>query len=572
MQMVRRLAAIMAADVVGFSSLMGDDETGTLAALQTHRAQIFDPVVEKHGGRVVKLMGDGTLVEFSSAVQAVEAALEIQQANTKADGRIRLRIGVNLGDIVIDGDDIYGDGVNVAARLEALAEPGGICIAAIVKDGIGNQIANDFKDIGEQNLKGIKRPIRVLCWPAHSATRSTPLKPEKPSIAILPFENMSSDPDDEYFSHGIADDLATDLAKVSGLFVFARSATREYQARSVVSTVVAQELGVRYVLEGSVRRGGGKLRINVRLTDAENASQLWAERFDGDLEDIFDFQDKITEHIVTTLALTLTRVEQDRAFQKETGNLKAYDYVLQGNAFTDRATKDANTEALEAYSKALALDNNYAPAHAGIAWALVREANQEWTSDPQYSLSLALKHAKQAVALDSSMAKARMVLADVYCWKRQHSLAVTEGRKAVELDPSNADAHFALAFYLVVAGDPEEAAKEAKLALRYNPMFASCFYYETLGIAYYLMGQYVEAAAALEVGLGRFPDYDGIHQWLAATHAKLGQIENAQAHAQEYIKLKPGVSLRSLTERLPYKRDSDLKHLFEGLRTAGIPE
>lgn len=570
--MARRLAAILAADVVGYSGLMGEDEAGTLSALQAHRAEIFDPVIAEHGGRLVKLMGDGTLVEFPSVVDAVEASLAIQKRNAETDSRIRLRIGVNLGDIIIDGDDIYGDGVNVAARLEALAEPGGICIASIVHESIGNRVEAEFADAGEHVVKGIKRPIRVLRWPTAGAAQASIALPEKPSIAILPFDNMSSDPEDEYFSHGITDDIATDLSKVSGLFVIARNATYAYKGRSVASTLVAHELGVRYILEGSVRRGGGKVRINARLLDASNASQLWAERFDGELKDIFVLQDQITESIVTTLAVTLTRAEQDRAFRKEVNDLKAYDYVLQGASFHSRMNKGDNAKAMKLFASAIKLDPDYAPAHAGFAWTLVHDANQEWSADPKAALELALLHARRAVLLDASLAKAHMVLADVYCWMRRHNLAVAEGRKAIALDPSYADGHFALAYYLITSGQPKEAVGEAKLALRFNPLYAGCYYYEILGISLYLTKQYEAAITVLEQGASRDPDAYGLRQWLAATHAQLGKLDDARTHAKELLRLRPDVSLRYLANYLPYESKRDLDHLLDGLRKAGVPE
>lgn len=570
--MARRLAAILAADVVGYSRLMGEDEAGTLAALQAHRAEIFDPVIAERGGRLVKLMGDGALVEFPSVVDAVEAAVAIQLRNSETDSRIRLRIGVNLGDIIIDGDDIYGDGVNIAARLEALAEPGGICIASIVHESIGNRVEVDFSDAGEHEVKGIKWPLRVWRWPTAGAAPASLATPEKPSIAILPFENMSSDPEDEYFSDGITDDIATDLSKVSGLFVIARNATHAYKGQAANSTHVARELGVRYILEGSVRRGGGNVRINARLMDANSANQLWAERFDGELTDIFALQDQITESIVTTLAVTLTRAEQDRALRKEVLNLKAYDYVLQGTAFHSRLTKGDNVKAKKLFTRAIELDPDYAPAHAGLAWVLVHDANQEWSADPKAALELALQHARRAVLVDSGLAKAHMVLGDVYCWMRQHKLAVAEGRRAIALDPSYADGHFALAYYLITSGQSEEAVGEAKMALRFNPVHAYNHYYEILGISLYLTKQYEAAITVLEQGVGRHPDYDGLHQWLAAAYAQLGQMEDARTHAKEFLRLWPDVSLRHLANKLPYESKRDLDHLLDGLRMAGVPE
>ncbi|WP_171209329.1 MULTISPECIES: adenylate/guanylate cyclase domain-containing protein [unclassified Ruegeria] len=567
--MARRLAAILMADVVEYSRLMREDETRTLAALQQFWAEIFDPIVAERRGRIVKKMGDGALLEFSSVVDAVEAALKIQRRNIEVNGKIRLRIGVNLGDIIIDDDDIFGDGVNVAARLEALAEPDGICISSLVHESVGNRVEASFVDAGEHDIKGLERPIRVFRWPEKGAVQA---KQDKPSIAILPFENLSSDPDDEYFSQGVADDIATDLSKISGLFVVARNATREYKNRSQSVGEAAVELGVRYILQGTVRRGSGRVRVNASLIDTDNSIQLWADRFDGDLAEVFEFQDRIAESIVATLAVTLTQAEQDRAFRKVVKSLKAYDYVLQGNAFHARSTKIDNAKAMEHYSRAIELDPEYAPAHAGLAWALVHDANQRWGSDPEASLDLALKHAKRAVQLDVSLGKAHMVLGDVYCWTKRHSLAVAEGRKAVELEPSNADAHFALGYYLIAAGASEEAVKEAQLALRYNPVFAMGFYYEVLGTALYLTKSYDAAIAALEEGLGKYPDHDGLHQLLSATYAKLDDLDAARVHSQEYLRLRPEDSLTKISERLPYKNKSDLEHLIDGLRLAGLPE
>ena len=567
--MPRRLAAILVADVVGYSRLMRADEEGTLAALRAHRENIFNPEIAKRGGRLVKLMGDGALVEFASVVDAVEAALQVQAKSMASDSTIRLRIGVNLGDVVVDDGDLYGDGVNIAARLETLAEPDGICVSAIVHESLSNRVEARFEDAGDFEIKGMDEPVRVYRWPSAGKVQA---QPEKPSIAVLPFENVSNAPEDQYFSVGIVDDIATDLSKISGLVVISRDATRDYAGSSTTPGQVGRELGVRYVLAGSIRRGQDRVRVNARLVEAETESQKWAERFDGKLEEIFEFQDQITESIVSTLAVTVTQAEQDRAFRKEPKNLKAYEYVLQANAFHSRFTQADNSKALELYSRAIELAPDYAPAHAGFAWAMNHQSNQEWGDDKDGALELALKHAKQAVFLDSSLAKAHLALADVYCWQRQHSLAVAEGRKAVDLEPSNADAHFALAYYLITSGQPEEAQKEALLSLRYNPVYSIGAYHENLGISYYLTHDYDAALSALEEGVARRPGYDGLHQWLAATYAQLGREEEAQKQAREYLTLKPDVTLAKLAVRLPYKRASDLDHLLDGLRKAGVPE
>ena len=333
--------------------------------------------------------------------------------------------------------------------------------------------------------------------------------PDKPSIAVLPFDNMSGDAEQEYFSDGITEDIITDLSKASGLFVIARNSSFKYKDHAVDLKQVARELGVRYILEGSVRRAGGKLRINAQLIDPMSGEHLWAERYDGDMEDIFALQDRITESIVTTLALTLTRVEQDRAMRKEASNLQAYEYVLRGNAFHHRLTKEDNVQAKEMFARAIELDPEYAPAYAGLAWILVHDANQGWSDDRQMSLNSALKYAKRAVRLDDSLAKAHTVLGDVYLWTKQYEQAIVEGRKAIALDPSYADGHFALAVYLSLAGQAEEALVEAKMALRFNPIHANRLYYQGLARAHYMLKQYDQSVAAGELAVSCDPNHYG---------------------------------------------------------------
>jgi len=569
---MRRLAAILAAAVVGYSRLMGEDEAGTLAALHAHRAEVFDPVIAERGGRLVKLMGDGALVEFPSVVEAGEAALAIQQQVAAGDGPIRLRIGINLGDVIIDGDDIYGDGVNVAARLEALAEPGGVCISSVVHESIGNRVEAEFGDAGEHEVKGIDRPIRVWQWPATDAAHAPLALPEKPSVAILPFDNMSGDPEHEYFSDGITDDIATDLSKVSGLFVIARNATAAYKGRAAGLKQVAHELGVRYVLEGSVRRVGGKVRINARLTDANSTNQLWAERFDGELKDIFALQDQITENVVAALAVTLTRAEQSRALGKETKDLQAYDYVLHGNSFHHRMTKEDNHKAKEMFERAIERDPEYAPAYAGLAWALVHDSNQGWSSDAQRTLKAGLENAERAVVLDNSLAKAHLVLGDAYCWTKRHERAVAEGRRAVALDPSYADGHMALAYYLVTAGYAEEGVEEVQKALRFNPLHANRLYYGILSTCHYMLKQYEAAIEAAEQAVSCDPEHFEPHMFLASAFAQLEKTDEARKHAQEIMRLNPSFSSQHYAESLPFKNKTDLDHRIDGLRKAGLPE
>ncbi len=583
--MERRLTAIMAADVVGYSRLIRADEEGTLAALKTLRADLIDPQIAEHHGRVVKLMGDGMLVEFASVVDAVHAAVETQVAITEhnaglpEDKRIEFRVGINLGDVVIDGDDIQGDGINVAARLEGMAEPGGICVSGMVYEGVRDRIDIPFEDMGEQEVKNIDRPVRVWRWsPDAVSNEPSPIKqseplalPDKPSIAVLPFDNMSDDPEQEYFSDGITDDIITDLSKVSGLFVIARNSSFTFKAKAVDVKQVGHALGVRYVVEGSVRRAAGMVRINAQLIEASTGNHLWAERYDGDLKDIFALQDQITESIVASLAVSLTRAEQDRALRKEVSDLRAYDYVLRGNAYHHRMTKDNNSKACEMFERAIELDPDYAPAHAGLAWALVHDANQGWSVDPKASLELALEHARRAVFLDDGLAKAHMVLGDVYCWMRQHEHAVGEGRLAIGLDPSFADGHMALAFYLVASGHAAEAVEEVQKALRFNPVHPMFIYYTILANAHYMLGQYEAAAAAGELAVSRSPNSTA-HRPLAAAYARLGRMDDARRQAEEILRIDPEFTLQQFARMVPLKNKSDIDRYVEGLRKAGLPE
>jgi len=566
-------------DIVGYSRLMGLDEARTIARQKAHRESIIDPNITARGGRIVKSTGDGVLVEFTSVVDAVECAVKVQEtiaeseADVPADQRIDYRIGINLGDIGIDGADILGDGVNVAARLEGLARPGGICISGTVYDHLAGKVHIQFEDAGERTLKNVPAPVRVFHWGIDAARLqawSPPALPEKPSIAVLPFDNLSGDAEQAYFSDGITDDIITDLSKISGLFVIARNSTFAYKGRAVDVKQVARELGVRYVLEGSVRKGGAKVRINAQLIDAATANHLWAERYDGDLQDIFSLQDQITESIVATLAVTLTRAEQDRAMRKEAGNLQAYDYVLRGNAYHHLMTKDDNIRAKQNFEHAINIDPNYAPAYAGLAWVLVHDFNQ-WGANTEV-LNQALEYAKKAVRLDDSLAKAHMVLGDVYLWTKQNDQAVDEGRKAISLDPSYADGHFALGVYLRYAGQPDEALEEHEKALRFNPMYGHRLYYLTLSHTYYMLKQYEAALKAAQQAASRGPNHFSIHRSLAMAYAQLGCVEDAHQHVVEVLECNPNSSIKAWAERAPYKYKADLDHWIDGMRKAGLPD
>src|ERR1017187_7669812 len=406
----RRLAAILAADVVGYSRLMGPDEAGTLASLKRRRETIFDPAVAAHNGRIVKLMGDGAIVEFGSVVDAVNCALSVQRSgasmpNEKAfQPTIVLRIGINLGDVIIENDDIYGDGVNIAARLEPLAEPGGICISSIVNESVGNRIDVRFTDGGDISIKNIDRPIRIWTWHPDkivaTAKRSAAANPEPriemPSIAVLPFTNMSGDADQEYFSDGISEDIITDLSKISGLMVISRNSTFTYKGKAIDAKQVGRDLGVRYVLEGSVRKAGNRVRITSQLIDAVTGRHLWADRFDGEMADIFDLQDQVTTRVIGQIAPKVEQAEIERIKHKPTENLDAYDYFLRGREFLlgENKNRDKFEQSLKLFTRALELDPNYSQAYAGLSWAHMFDYFNRWSDNPDNSLQVAKHNAE----------------------------------------------------------------------------------------------------------------------------------------------------------------------------------
>lgn len=575
----RRLAAILAADMVGYSRLIGADEEGTIARQKAHRAELIDPTIAEYRGRIVKLMGDGALVEFASVVDAVKCAVAVQEgmagreANVPEDRQIQYRIGVNLGDIVIDGEDILGDGVNIAARLEGLAEPGGICISAKVFEEVGNKLDVGFEDLGPQDVKNIAAPVHAYCVTldgvqATPSTAPLPL-PDKPSIAVLPFDNMSGDPEQEYFSDGITEDLITDLSKISGLFVVARNAAFFYKGRAVKPVEVSEELGVRYLLEGSVRKAGNRVRITAQLIDPPTGYHLWAERYDRDLTDIFALQDEITEKIVAALEVTLTESEQEKVARRYTENLEAYDHFLRGRDQV-RATNETNAQAQEMFERAIELDPSFAAAYAILSYTHWRGWYNQWSDDPK-ALERALEAAQKAVALDESLPLARAYLAWVYVMKGQHERAIAEAKRAIALDPNLAEAHAYLGEILNLSGRPEEGVSLVKKAMGLDPHYPAN-YLIYLGHAYWALGRYEEAIAALKRCLTRFPTSLTSHRTLAVIFSELGRKEEARTEVAEMLRISPYASLEDQKERLPIKDQAVLARYLDGLRKAGLPE
>lgn len=583
---IRRLAAIVSTDVVGYSRLMGMDEIGTLDALKKSRAELIDPLISRYNGRIVKTMGDGLLLEFASVVQATRCVIDIQlgmatrNENIPEAKRMILRAGINLGDVIIEGDDIFGDGVNIAARLQETAEPGGVTIADRVHEDVQDRLDIVFENAGERELKNIARAIRVWKWSPSAAlgqsqpgnTASAKLS-EKASIAVLPFDNMSGDPEQEYFSDGITEDIITDLSKISELFVIARNSTFVYKGRAVDFREVAKKFGVRYILEGSVRQAGGRVRINAQLIDAANGDHLWADRFDGEMKDIFALQDQITESIVSTLAITLTRAEHARAMRKTPQDIKAYDQVLKANSHYSLLNEEGISTSIPMYEQAIKLDPDYAPAYAGLASALAIHSNQGWAKERQLTFERAFENAREALRLDNNLAAAHVALGGVYCWTNRCDQAIIEGRKAVALDPSYAEGHFMLAFFLTMASQGKEAVEEAEKALRYNPIHAPGMYYSPLSMANYQMGDYEAAAVAAGRGLSRDPDNIGHLSWLAAAQAQSGRLEEAESTIEDILKRQPNSSMKKEREyKYAYKNQSDIDHYHDGLRKAGMPE
>jgi TolB-like protein/class 3 adenylate cyclase/cytochrome c-type biogenesis protein CcmH/NrfG len=581
----RRLAAILAADVVGYSRLMERDETGTLAALADRRKVVLEPLFAKYRGRVVHLMGDGTLAEFASAVDAVQCAVDIRKAMKEAnatlpeDRAIVLRVGLNLGDVVVDGDDLYGDGVNIAARLEAMAEPGGICLSAAIHQQVERLLPFAFTDLGDQALKNIARPVRVYCIAdddgAAGAVRPGPSTagastPGKPSIAVLPFVNMSGDPEQEYFSDGITEDIITDLSKMSGLFVIARNSSFTYRGRAVKVQDVSRELGIRFVLEGSVRKVGNRVRIAVQLVDGTTGGHLWAERYDRDLTDIFAVQDEVTREIVAALALKLTQGEQRRLARKDTDNLEAYDCYLRGRQLQWRASKAANDEARILLERAIAIDPQFTAAYVRLACVHVLDYANRWRDQPEESQRTAQELAQKAVALDDTAAEAHWVLGLVYLGHGQLDRAMAEARKALTLDPNLASAHSLLGQLLHYAGRSRDAIESLTTALRLDP-YDQDLYLHFLAQAYFGLGRYEEAAANLRRRIVRKPDTDLSRVLLAACYGHLGRSEEGQALWQEVLKINPDYSFEHHRRGLPYKDPADLERIAEGLRKAGVP-
>jgi adenylate cyclase len=577
------MSAIFIADVAGYSRLMGADEEGTHARLSEHMSALVHPEIEGHGGRIIRSAGDGILVEFSSVVNSMRCAVAIQRGmitrNTDLpiEKRIEFRIGINVGDIIVDGGDIFGDGVNVAARLEALCEPGGICVSHRVREDTQDKLDITFNDSGEHQLKNIARPVRVYrVWLDQTEARAVLALPDKPSIAVLAFENMSGDPEQEYFADGISEDIITELSRFSDLFVIARNSSFQYKGKAVDLRRVGRELGVRYVLEGSVRRSEDRVRINAQLIDAGTGIHRWAERYDQELEDIFSIQDDLATTIAGVLVAHVKVAEAERTLLKPPATWQAYDHYMRAGAawlsFQSSWQPEYLFETRRRLADSLAIDPNYARCYAMLASthrvAWLNPLNDEYLSPAAHDL--AIKLARKAIELDPNLPEAYAELGYNLTRKRDFDAATAAAERAIALNPNFADYRLAHVFSSV--GEPARAIAIAKIQMRLDP-FHPHFSPLMAGIAYYFLKDYQEARNWLSKATGRAPNHQYGHVFLAATYAQLGRLEDAHAESARVLQLNPAYSI-SGTQKLVscLKRAEDTEHLADGLRKAGLPE
>jgi adenylate cyclase len=579
----RRLAAVLALDMVGYSRLMEADEPGTLARLKTHRLELIDPAIAKNKGRIIKSTGDGLLVEFQSIGDAVVCAVEIQRrmarrnADLPAARWIQFLIGFYLGDVIFEDGDIFGDGVNVAGRLQALADPGGIWVSRAVRDQVqvGERFDVGFDDLGEQAVKNLARPIpafRIRLDAAAPAPAAAPVAgaadaTRKPSIAVLPFANMSGDPEQEFFADGLTEDIITALSRFRELFVISRNSAFVHKGKAVKIQDVAAEFGVQYVVEGSVRKAGNRVRVTVQLIDAPSDHHVWAERYDRDLEDIFAIQDEVTGAIVATLLGRIEAATYDRVERKPTGNMAAYECVLTGKVLHHRSAREDNAEAQRMLERAIALDPKYAHAHAWKACVLGQTWVNGWCDDRDATFARIGEALQAALALDESDSDVHRILAAWNLVQHNFDKSLYHQERALGLNPNNDLIVVQQGEVLTWLGRPEEGIDWILRAMRLNP-YHPARYWSHLGRAYYMARRYAEAAEAF--ARISTPDHTH-HAFQAAAFAQLGDATAAGAHAAEALRRAPDFSVQSYLETLHYKRASDREHHRDGLLKAGLP-
>jgi len=615
----RKLTAILSADVKGYSRLMGEDDKATVRTITAYR-EVITEIVQKHRGRVVDSPGDNILAEFASVIDAVGSAVEIQEeletrnAELPEDRKMEFRIGINLGDVIQEGERIYGDGVNVAARVESLADPGGICVSGTVFDQIESKLPLGYEYLGEQSVKNISKPVRIykalmdpeavgkvigekraeprrgqrvalavvtvlllivgglLIW----RVASPPLEvasvekmafplPDRPSIAVLPFDNLSQDPKQEYFSDGLTEEIISTLSKVPKLFVIARNSTFTYKGKPVKVQQVAEELGVRYVLEGSVRRAGDKIRITAQLIDALSGNHLWADKYDRNLDDIFAIQDEITKRIITAMQVKLTEGEQARAVARGTDNLEAYLKHLQANELLHQINIESNALARQLAEEAIALDPEYAMAYKALGQSHMLDIWLGTTKSRKASMAKAMELVHKAIVLDDSFAEAHALLGYLYTMTRQYDKGIAEAEKAVALNPNSAESHMRLGKTLSFAGRWEKSIPEYKKAIRLNPIPRNIYFY-SLGLSYCYKGQYEEAIEWCEKAIREAPDSLYARIMMTVVYSQSGRLDEARAQAAEVLRIQPKFTVK----RGAYKRKEDTDRFVSALYKAGL--
>jgi TolB-like protein/Tfp pilus assembly protein PilF len=578
----RRLAAVLAADVAGYSRLMGIDEEGTLARLKAARKALVDPALASHRGRIVKTTGDGMLVEFASAVDAARCAVAVQHAmaeqnaDVPQDARIEFRIGIHVGDIIFDDNDIYGDGVNIAARLETIAEPGGICISDSSHQQVRDKLTIDFEDIGEQQLKNIARPVRVYrAQIGRSAPRERPALalPDKPSIAVLPFQNMSGHPEQEYFADGMVEEITTALSRSRWLFVIARNSAFTYKGKAIDISRVGRELGVRYVLEGSVRRSGSRVRITGQLIEVATQAHIWADRFDGNLDDIFDLQDRVAESVIGAVVPTIEKAEIALAVRRPTENLTAYEHYLRGMGQFYQFTKEGHQASLPFFVKAAEADPHFALAYAGQAgWYISGKAFAFIDIDTNKA-QRAEHVAREALRLDSDDSKVLAYAGQALTYVvRQVDEGSSLLSRAVELDPNLAIARLWLGGAKMYLGRFDEAVGQFQLALRLSPVDPRAFLaYSGVASSHFLSGRYQEALEWAADGIRRWPLFVQLHRQRMAALAMLGRLEEAARSREEVLRLDAALTISEMKRSSPY-RPEDLERMVAAWRLGGMPE
>ena len=591
----RRLAAIVAADVVGYSRLMGRDESGTLARLREHRKQRFEPTLARHGGRLVKLTGDGALAEFPSAVDALSAAIEFQQAMADVnagqpeDMAIVFRIGLHLGDLIVDGDDLYGDGVNVAARLEAEAPPGGIIVSRAVREAVQGRLEATLHALGELALKNIDRPIRAFrvewseadwrgqATPAVKLPEPVALTapaltlPDKPSIAVLPFQNMSGDPEQDYFADGIVEDIITALSQIKSLFVIARNSSFSYKGKSPDIRQVGRELGVRYVLEGSVRKVGSRVRITGQLIEAENSAHIWADRYDRELDNIFSMQDDITRNIVGAIDPGIMMAEAQRVQRKDPGRLDAWDCTVRAHWHIRRFTSADSALAIELLEQAREHDPGNAAALGHLAMAHHYQAVFGWSASPPASHAAMGEAARSAVLVDNQDAFAHTALAIFELFSCHHDEAVRRLERAIALNSNLAFARGYLGVALAFTGEDAAAFRHLDEAIRYSPRDPLlCVWHVGKAWASLAAGRFPEAIEHVRNGIENNPEFVDLYGVMAAAHGHLGEATPAAAALEQYQKRIPGLIRNDPRLERPFKRPEDRERFMGGLVKAGL--